>query len=374
MPEGVFIVTLFCGRCKPKFLTLPPLIGTIKGRKIQMSLIYWFVSSNKCLTIAFLLSVSMTFFTIFAYASEQKRGISPITIKNSDGQEIDLYKESHALIIGISNYSMGWPTLRGVKKDIAELSAVLKNQRFHVVVVEDATHNQLIDSFSDFINLYGINPDSRILFYFSGHDFTVKQSYGGEMGYILPADTPDPDKDFRGFLQKAIDMQQIEVFAKRIQSRHALFIFDSCFSGSIFSVSRAMPRNITYKIAKPVRQFITPGSADEKVPDESIFLDLLIVGISGEGDLNSDGYVTGTELGSFLQDNVINYTHGYQHPQFGKIRSLYLSKGDFVFLLDDKSRDTVHSERVSGHIEVWKKKLKKSSRKYKKTVIPLPSF
>jgi len=123
-----------------------------------------------------------------------------------------------------------------------------------------------------------------------------------------------------------------------------------------------------------VRDFITSGSSDEKVPDESIFLDLLIFGISGEGDLNSDGYVTGTELGSFLQDNVINYTHGSQHPQFGKIRSLYLSKGDFVFLLDDKSRDTIHSERVSGHIEVWKKKLKKSSRKDKKTVIPLPSF
>jgi len=350
------------------------LIDAVKGRRNQMSLICWFGVRNRCLIIAFLLSVSMTFFTIFAFASEQKRGFSSITIKNSDGQEIDLYKESHALIIGVSNYSMGWPTLRGVKKDIAELSVVLKNQGFHVVVVEDPTHEQLIDSFSDFINLYGLDLDNRLLFYFSGHGYTAKQSYGGEMGYIVPADTPDPDKDFKGFLQKAIDMQQIEVFAKRIQSRHALFIFDSCFSGSIFSVSRAMPKNITYKIARPVRQFITSGSADEKVPDESIFLDLLIVGISGEGDLNRDGYVTGTELGSFLQDNVINCTYGFQHPQFGKIRNLYLSKGDFVFLLDDKSRDAVYSEKVEGHIEAWKKKLKKSSRKDKKTIVPLPHF
>ncbi len=308
------------------------------------------------------------------HAAEQQRGFNVITIKQADGQELNLYKESHALLVGVSDYSKGWPDLPGVKKDIAELSEVLKDQGFHVVVVDNPSYDQLTGAISDFINLYGLNPENRLLLFFSGHGYTAKQSYGGEMGYIVPSDTPDPNKDFRGFLQKAVDMQQIEVFAKRIQARHALFVFDSCFSGSIFSITRDMPKNITYKIGKPVRQFITSGSADEKVPDESIFLDLLIIGIAGEGDLNEDGYVTGTELGSFLQDNVIDCTHGFQHPQFGKIRNLYLSKGDFVFVLGPEGRDTSSAQEDAVHTDAWKKRLSKGAGKQRKTIVPIPSF
>jgi hypothetical protein len=339
-----------------------------------MSLINWFYRKNSYSIPVFLLVVSMIFSTTATHASEENRGFNSIVVRNSDGQEIDLYKESHALLIGVSNYVEGWPNLRGVKKDIKELSEVLRGQGFHVVIVEDPAYDEMVASFSAFINNYGLNPDNRLLFYFSGHGYTATQSYGGEMGYIVPSDAPDPEKDFKGFLQKAVDMQQIEVFAKRIQSRHALFIFDSCFSGSIFSISRAMPENITYKISQPVRQFITSGSADEKVPDESVFLQLLILGVYGEGDLNGDGYVTGTELGSFLQDNVINCTHGCQHPQFGKIRHINLSRGDFVFLLADTTRETPYAEKTDREIDAWKMKLKKGNIKEKKSVIALPSF
>jgi hypothetical protein len=43
--------------------------------------------------------------------------------------------------------------------------------------------------------------------------------------------------------------------------------------------------------------------------------------------------VTGTELGTFLQYKVINYSYETQHPQFGKIRNPNLDKGDFIFVL-----------------------------------------
>ena len=63
-----------------------------------------------------------------------------------------------------------------------------------------------------------------------------------------------------------MSMQRIEEYAMSIDSKHALFIFDSCFSGSLFALSRAVPEHINYKTAKPVRQFITSGSADENSP------------------------------------------------------------------------------------------------------------
>ena len=82
---------------------------------------------------------------------------------------------------------------------------------------------------------------------------------------------------------------------------------------------------------KAVRQFITSGSAEESVPDKSIFRDQFLAGIGCEADRNGDGYVTGAELGEFLDERVVNYSHASQHPQYGKIQDPALDKGDFVF-------------------------------------------
>jgi len=161
---------------------------------------------------------------------------------------------------------------------------------------------------------------------------TLTKKWGGEMGYIVPADAPDPARDRNGFMDKAVDMLKVEGWAKNIDSKHALFMFDSCFSGSLFSLSKAAPAVINYKTSNPVRQFITAGSEDETVPDKSIFSQQFLDALNGEGDGNSDGYITGSELGEYLQSSVVNYSYDSQHPQYGKIRDRRLDKGDFVFM------------------------------------------
>ncbi len=254
-----------------------------------------------------------------------------IDIKDKDGNKIKLYSESHALIIAVSDYNNGWPKLPGVKKDAAAVRQVLEQHDFHVVTVEDPNDVELDRAFRDFINEYGMDPDSRLIFYFAGHGHTIKTSYGEEMGYIVPRNAPNPNLNYLGFLANSMAMQQIEVYAKTIQSKHALFLFDACFSGSVFAITRAAPENISYKTAQPVRQFISSGSADETVPDVSIFRQQFVAGLNGEADVNEDGYITGSEIGEFLQDKVINYSRGSQHPQYGKIRNPNLDKGDFVF-------------------------------------------
>jgi hypothetical protein len=51
---------------------------------------------------------------------------------------------------------------------------------------------------------------------------------------------------------------------------------------------------------------------------------------------NAECYITGAEVGEYLQDRVINYTRGAQHPQYGKIRNARLDKGDVAFALKRK--------------------------------------
>jgi len=127
-------------------------------------------------------------------------------------------------------------------------------------------------------------------------------------------------------------MLEIEIFAKQMESKHAMFTFDSCFSGSLFEITHAVPDTISFKTSEPVRQFITAGSAEQTVPDKSVFRNQFVAGLEGDAEVNKDGFITGTELAQYIEESMTNYTRRAQTPQYGKIRDPYLDKGDFVFI------------------------------------------
>ena len=265
-----------------------------------------------------------------AYA--QQRGVKRVEIKTAAGELVGLYEESHALVIGVSDYTAGWPDLESVTKDVQEVSAALEGQGFNVVRVLNPTKLKLVAAFSNFIDQYGYDPDNRLLFYYSGHGYT-QELHGRPVGYLVPSDAPNPNEDRKGFSRRSLRMTQILSWSKQIEAKHALFLFDSCFSGSVLK-ERALvvPQQIRRATSKPVRQFISAGSAGQTVPADSIFRPSFIRGIRGEADLDKDGYVTGTELGLFLQKRVASYDTG-QTPQFGKIKDPIYDEGDFVFAL-----------------------------------------
>ena len=268
-------------------------------------------------------------------AAKQAPTPPPIIIKNEQGEQAQLYANSYALLIGVSDYTNGWRSLPGVKDDIAAVKAALTKHGFEVATLENPTGKSLRAQFDGFIKKHARDFDNRIVIYFAGHGATLTFADGRAMGYVVPADAPTPTDDQAGFEDVALDMQTIETYAKQIRSKHALFVFDSCFSGSVFYVTRSsVPPVISYKASKPVRQLITSGSETENVPDVSIFREQFVAALNGEGsDLNGDGYLTGEELGLFLEDTVINYSNDTQHPQYGKIRDPKLDKGDVVFAL-----------------------------------------
>jgi hypothetical protein len=287
---------------------------------------------SKAYFIAILLCCAACYGLLPEIANAATRGLVTIPIKAENGTAVVMYDESHALVIGESDYTGGWPKLPGVEKDIQLVKNALEAKGFNVVLVRNPDSQELENAFEVFIEKYGQKPNNRLLFYFAGHGHTVTPKYGGQpLGYIVPKEAPNPNDDLNKFKRVAMSMQRIEEYAISIDAKHALFIFDSCFSGSIFALSRAVPEHISYKTAKPVRLFITSGSADEKVPDTSMFRQQFIAALDGEGDLNGDGYMTGAELSDFVFKNVVNYTKGAQHPQYGKIRNPNLDKGDFVF-------------------------------------------
>jgi hypothetical protein len=261
----------------------------------------------------------------------QSRG-GELEIVDRGGGTVGRFINARALLIGECEYNNGWRRLPGVKEDVASIKRLFEEQGFTVETIEDASSRNLERGITNFLDRYGYEPDARIVLYFAGHGATVDLG-GRRMGYIIPVDAP-PAKNSGDFLQAAIPMTQFETWAKKYTSRHILFVFDSCFAGSVFRSQTSAPPAINRLIGRPVRQFITSGDADEEVPDESIFRREFEYALrDGAADMNGDGYVSGTELGFYLFDRVSNYMNGRQNPRVGKLNDTNLDKGDFIFTI-----------------------------------------
>lgn len=266
------------------------------------------------------------------------RGLSGVTVTagGADGarQPVTLYSGYHALVVGCGAYRNGWPPLPNPVKDAREVGAALKGMGWEVDILEDPDWEALRKALHQLVTGPGRDKERAVFFWYSGHGATLSEADGSRLGYIVPVDAPDPDKDEAGFMARAISMREVETVARRIASKHVLMAFDSCFSGAIFQLTRAKPPPfILDKASRPVRQFLTAGGEDERVPDRSVFKTVFIQGVDeGDADRNGDGYVTGQELGAYLQEKVVNYTRQGQHPQYGKINNPALDKGDFVFV------------------------------------------
>jgi hypothetical protein len=144
----------------------------------------------------------------------------------------------------------------------------------------------------------------------------------------LLKDAADPKKDLKGFKSGSIAMSYFVESTKDLKLPNILYVFDSCFSGSIIS---ELSTSISKPSGKPVVQFIASGSEKQMVPDDSIFRRRFVEGLSGEADADNDSVITGSELGNFLLETVSMYSFGTQTPAYGKMKGF---EGDFVFFND----------------------------------------
>ena len=269
-----------------------------------------------------------------------QRGMK-ITVRTEDAGELALYKDSYALVIGNGAYPVknGWNPLPGAINDVTEVAEALERHGFNVTLKIDVTKSEFNKAFSEFIYKSGKDRDNRLLFYYAGHGYTTKSATGEDLGYLVMLDTPHPENAAE-FDLHSVDMVKFVSDSKKIHAKHVLFMFDSCFSGTILNLRNSVtPPHITDRIKNPVRQFITAGRADEPVPDISEFKKAFLNLLEGRVDEPTpDGYLTGVELGDYLYRTVPKFSQG-QHPQHGKIHDQQLNTGDFVFVLPQNKQN-----------------------------------
>ena len=250
----------------------------------------------------------------------------------SELKDDSFFSVSAAFLAGVYDYDAGWPDLPGVKADLNAVSGMLQSRGFHVEKAYNLNKNEYLAKLDAFISKYAMEPRARLLIYFAGHGHTVSLN-GEKTGYIVLKDAAEPSKDMDGFLRGSVPMSVFSDRARDINTPQVLYMFDSCFSGSVFSAMRSIPERLAELLKKPVRQFISSGTENQMVPDDSVFRRRFLQALAGDADLNSDQLVTGSELGEYLRSAVSAYTAGIQTPVYGKLNGF---DGEFVFLSSAK--------------------------------------
>ncbi len=288
------------------------------------------------IALAFALAFQLVSMGIALHANAASRGLR-VTIRDTDvkgvmvSETLELYGQSHALIIGIDSYSAGWPQLSNAVTDAEAVASELRERGFSVQLERNLAADEFDRVLEDFFIDRGADPEARLFVWFAGHGYTLKGQ-----GYLVPADAPRPGNDNRGFRKKAVPLRRFGELVREAESKHVLAVFDSCFSGTIFGGARAgPPPAISRATAFPVRQFISSGDAEQEVSDDGRFRALFLGALRGErgADANRDGYLTASELSLFLETAVTNYSSSAQTPRYGKLRDPDYDRGDFVFLV-----------------------------------------
>jgi formylglycine-generating enzyme required for sulfatase activity len=288
----------------------------------------------------YLLAATLVLLELASQSSTAQVSVSRSRAVGKSQNSPPVYAESHALVIGISDY-LHWRKLPGVVEDIPAVAALFKRQGFVVETPQIKTRAEFRQELDRFISRHGSNEKNRLLIYFAGHGHTETRRDGVQVGSIVMSDAPK-DPQAPGFDLSLVTMDELNADAIRIRANQVLFIFDSCFAGTIFTRSNPNARRIKSsplilaKAAAPVRQFITSGTDNQEVLDRSDFRVLLERAFDYRAaDFDpQDGYITGEELGKYLAGQLSTITNGEQTPMYGKIRGVpRLNGGDMVFQL-----------------------------------------
>ena len=250
----------------------------------------------------------------------------------------DIYDDSWALIIGINDYE-NVPDLHYAVEDALAIKNMLINEfnfsrnNVRVLIDKEATQSNINKEMSKLLKSAGVND--RVVFYFAGHGET--EELGLEevaTGFLMPSDA-----DVENLYFSAIPMEDLRSVSKFSKAKHMLFLVDACYSGLAAVNTRGLSTNSPNYIDKitqeNARQIITAGQKDEKVLEKdewehSAFTKNLISGLKDKkANSNGDDFITGSELGFYLQEKVSLDTENSQTPQ---VKRLTTHEGEMIFL------------------------------------------
>jgi hypothetical protein len=282
--------------------------------------------------------VSLTMLVILASLSVKDYAEAQVS-----SLSVDPLRQGYALLIGNSHYrDPRWPQLLDIPPQLDALEKGLKHHFENIEVAHNLEAEGLRQKINNFLRIRGNSSNARLFIYYAGHGYTELIEERNEYrGYITGVDTPWIDKTRRESYDaarlRAISMMEIRAPLAEILARHVLFAFDSCFAGTIFttrtdSTPRFLsPAVVELLLGKPSRDFLTAGSANEKVPAHSPFPEFFLAALNGEADRYNHGVISAADINAYLRDKLLQSRDMTLTPQHGRLPDPTFAQGEFLF-------------------------------------------
>lgn len=135
--------------------------------------------------------------------------------------------------------------------------------------------------------------------FFVGQTGGQRNAKGRDVGYLVPADAQVNNA------AKTLTVETIKEFTKRSPSKHTLLIVNAPLRAS----EAAAPKPVSPEANIDARavQVISASARDERSSGgggKTPFVQALLTGLSGAADLNQNGWLTASELGTYLKQQV----------------------------------------------------------------------
>ncbi len=168
-----------------------------------------------------------------------------------------------------------------------------------------------------------VGKDDRVVIFLAGHGVNRSNEDGG---YFAPVDAS------RSHWENFIAFDHLTEMVEALPAKHVMLIIDACYSGP--NLMRGISDRVAEDfIARPTRQILTAGRADEMVMDgggpggqHSIFTSYLLEGLGGKA-ADERGLLVGSSLITYVTQGVSHDQRARQTPVGGWLSG----DGDFVF-------------------------------------------
>jgi tetratricopeptide (TPR) repeat protein len=216
----------------------------------------------------------------------------------SDG----LYDKSRALIIGIEQYPQA-PSVPGAVDEAKQVAQAFRQLGFEEIIElynKDATSRRLHQVLTD-VFTRKVEGKGRVVVFFAGHTGITRDGKGRELGYLVPADAQVNN------VAKSLTVETLKELTRRSTSKHTLLIINAPIRAwEATALKPISPEAEADNEARAV-QVIAAGDKGEKsakAGGKTLFVQALLTGLSGAADLNQNGWLTASELGTYIQQQA----------------------------------------------------------------------
>ena len=282
---------------------------------------------KKSLWLIFLL---ISFF-LSEFPAVADRGISVVKDLSHNSGKLGAYR---ALIIGINDYKD--PKIPDLKTAVSDAKGMAELLRMHygfqvqLLLDRKATKEAIYQALRNLAS--STKSDDSVLIYYAGHG-DLDRTYND--GWWIPSDARG------GNPVTYLDNVQVQQSMRYMKARHVLLISDSCYSGTLFGQSRAIPQVIDNKYYlnlynEKSRWGMTSGNktpvSDVGSGGHSVFAYQLLK----ELRKNEKPYIAIQELCTRIAPIVSNNSE--QTPLCRPIRNTGDQGGEFVFVASSDAK------------------------------------